>query len=301
MANQKPTLPITRVFTNLFYSFPKLVIANMMFGIPLSAFFALFWALSSISGLSPAAVMLIRLLTIIPVFPFYAGVAQVTAHLVKGDKDINVPSEFITAVKENFGRFLIHGIVLFAVVIFSYLSISFYAAMLGNNPALFAPMIVSILFSVFVFFTFFYVPAMTVTFDIPMKSIYKNSFLMSFGELKKNLIAVAGLFFLFIVVSTFLFACMGNAVAIIIVTIVIAVTFVPSVATFLIYSSIYQRMYDMVVDNTAQKKSADKRKLKTFEIDENADGDEYLFFEGRMIKRSVLIRMKNEVLESELK
>ena len=84
-------------------------------------------------------------------------------------------------------------------------------------------------------------------------------------------------------------------------------------------------MYYMVIDNTAEIKNIDSKidetrkkkepkkfdseaiknefneKLKQFEFDENGDGEEYLFFEGRMIKRSVLLRMKNEVLESEMK
>lgn len=327
MASDKPTLPLTRVLMNFLYSFPKLVLTNLLFGIPLSAFFALFYALSSIGGLPPAAVILIRLLTIIPVFPFYAGVVQVTAHLVRGEKDIKVVPDFFSAVKENFGRFLIHGTILFAVVIFSYLSISFYVAMLSKTPLMFAPMIVSILVAVFLLFMFFYIPPMTVTFDLPVKSIYRNSFLMSFGELKKNFIAVLGLLLLFVISSTFLFACMGNAVAIIIVTAVLAIAVIPSVAAFIINSAVYQRMYNMVIDNseaiididnkieeTKQKRNPKKtsdednavkkefnEKLLNFEIDESGDGEEYLFFDGRMIKRSVLLKMKKEAMESELK
>ena len=80
----------------------------------------------------------------------------------------------------------------------------------------------------------------------------------------------------------------------------------------------------MVVDNTEQLKSVENRitearqqaavkqfdseavknelseKLREFDIDENADGDEYIFFEGRMMKRSTLLRMKREVTESEM-
>lgn len=324
MANEKPILPISRVFSGLFYSFPKLVLTNLLFGVPLAALCALFGALSSIPGLPPAAVELIRLLAVIPVFPFYAGVVQVCAHLVRGEKDVNVLAHFTTAVRENFARFLVHGIVLFAAIVFSFLSIRFYASQIGNNPAMFAPMIISILVALAFLFMFFYLPSMTVTFDIPMKSLYKNSFLMSFGELKKNLIALLGLFFLFIIVTTFLFACMGNAVAIIIVSVILAVAIVPAVATYIIDAAVYERMYAMVVDNTAAVKQVEQKledakqkntpkqfdsdgikrefneKLKSFEIDESADGDEFLFFEGRMIKRSVLIRMKHEVLESEM-
>lgn len=324
MVSQKPTFPLARVVINLFYSFPKLVLTNILFAIPLSVFFVALWAVSSIEGISYVASVLIRLAVIIPVFPFYAGVAQITARLVKGDKNISVYKNFVVAVKENFLRFLVHGIVIFAAVIFSYLSIRLYASMLAQNSVFLFLMIISIIVSVFFAFMFFYIPSMTVTFDISMKNIYRNSLLMSFGELKKNLTAVFGLFLLFVICSTFLFACMGNAVAIVIVSAVLMIFIVPAVSTFIINSAVYERMYAMIIDNTSESKSIDekiakkqkeavkssdeakkineefKEKLRKFEIDENADGDEYIYFNGKMIKRSVLIKMKKDAEESEL-
>ena len=324
MASQKPTFPLARVFSNLFYSFPKLIFTNVLFAVPLAVFFVTLWAISSIEGIHSIASVLIRLMTIIPVFPFYAGVVQVTAHIVRGNKEIGVFKDFTAAVKENFLRFLIHGVVLFLAVIFSYLSIRLYANMISGNSAFIFLLAISIIVSVFFLFMFFYIPSMTVTFDISMKNIYRNSLLMSFGELKKNLTAVFGLFLLFVIASTFLFACMGNALAIVIVTIVLMVFIIPSVSAFIIHSAVYERMYAMIIDNTEQSKSVDEKiakkqmeakqnradaekakkelyeQLKKLEIDENADGEEYIYFNGRMIKRSVLIQMKKEAEESEL-
>ncbi len=323
MASAKPTLPITKFFSQLIGSFPKLFLANVLFCLPLAVFFALFYAISLIPGLTPAAVMLIRLLTVIPVFPFYAGVTQVAAHIIR-EENIPVVSDFFAAVKDNFFRFLVHGTVMYAVGVLSYFSISFYVHMLSGNSALFAPLIISVIVAVFILFTFFYIPSMTVTFDISMKNIYKNSFLMSFGEFKKNLLAAFGLFLLFIFSASFLVACMGNRIAIIIVTVLLVMFFLPSVTAYIINAAVYQRMYDMVVDNTEQLKSVENRitearqqaavkqfdaeavknelseKLREFDIDENADGDEYIFFEGRMMKRGTLLRMKREVTESEM-
>ena len=44
---------------------------------------------------------------------------------------------------------------------------------------------------------------------------------------------------------------------------------------------------------------ADLDELKKLEIDENADMDEYVYFNGRMMKRSILLKLKNEALEEE--
>lgn len=323
MASAKSTLPITQFFLQLFSNFPKLVLTNLLFAVPLAVFSLLFYALSLIPGMPSAAVWLIRLLTVIPVFPFYAGVTQVVAHIIRGE-NLPVVHDFFAAVKENFLRFLCHGVILYMVSVLSYFSISFYINTLGSNSVFFVPLIVSVIVAVFILFMFFYIPSMTVTFDISMKNIYKNSFLMSFGEFKKNLLAAFGLFLLFVISASFLFACMGNRIAIIIVTAVLVLLVLPSVISFVINSAVYQRMYDMVIDNTEQLKNVENRiaeerqkrspgqhnadtsnnelyeKLRNFEIDENADGDEYIFFEGRMIKRSVLLRMKQEAMESEM-
>ena len=42
--SQKNTLPIAAVFTNLFHNFPRLVLTNLLFAVPLSAFTALLTA-----------------------------------------------------------------------------------------------------------------------------------------------------------------------------------------------------------------------------------------------------------------
>ena len=42
-----------------------------------------------------------------------------------------------------------------------------------------------------------------------------------------------------------------------------------------------------------------KERLKEFEIDESLSDDEYIYFDGRMMKKSVLAKLKQEALESE--
>ena len=39
--------------------------------------------------------------------------------------------------------------------------------------------------------------------------------------------------------------------------------------------------------------------LKKLEIDENADMDEYVYYNGRMMKRSALLKLKKEALEED--
>ena len=177
-----------------------------------------------------------------------------------------------------------------------------------------------ILIGILLMFFFYHIPAMTVSFELPMKAIYRNGLLMSFGELKSNLIATFGLFLLFVVASSFLICCGGNPIAIAIVTAVLGLFILPSVMAFIINSAIYKRMYAMITDREAQSRKVDKRlsekytelenlrhkkaeedtaeQLRKLEIDESADGDEYIYFNGKMIKRSVLLKMKHAAEES---
>lgn len=319
MASRNSTFPLTKFFGNLFHGFPRLLLTNLLFAVPFAVFYAVFCAINMLTG---ANTTFITLLTIIPLFPFYAGVIQVTVHLSQGREDVAVFKNFVAAVKGNFLRFLIHGVVAYLAVFFSYWSITLYARMGSQNWIFFVLLAISIIIALFFLFMFFYIPSMTVTFDISMKDIYKNSFLMSFGEMKRNLIAVFGLFLLFVVCTSILLACSFSAVALLIATAVLVLFFVPSIAAFIINSAVYNRMYIMIVDNSEESKNIDKKmsdkrseladrknknkapapdyeELKKLVVDESGDPDEYLYFNGRMMKRSALIKLKNEAIEKE--
>lgn len=319
MASKSSTFPLTIVFTNLFKGFPKLLLTNVIFAVPFAVFFGIFYAINTLSGLNSNFILL---LTIIPLFPFYSGVVQVSAHISQGRLDVSVFQNFVAAVKDNFLRFFIHGIVAYLAVFFSYWSISLYARLGGQNWIFFVLLAISIIIAVFFLFMFFYIPSMTVTFDISMKNIYKNSFLMSFGELKHNIIAVFGLVLLFAICTTVVICCSASAVAIMIATIFLVLFIIPSVAAFIINSAVYKRMYVMIVDNSAQSRNVDKKmsekrseladrknknkpvtpdieELKKLEIDESADMEEYIYFNGRMMKRKTVLKLKQEALEND--
>ena len=227
---------------------------------------------------------------------------------------------FAANVRENFLRFLVHGVLFYIAAFFTYYSTTLYFRMGAENGMFYVLMAFCILIGVLLMFFFFHVPAMTVSFDLPMKAIYRNGLLMSFGELKSNLIATFGLFLMLVVASSFLICCGGNSIAIAVVTAVLGLFILPSVTAFIINSAIYKRMYIMITDRESQSRKVDKRlsekyselenlrrkkaeedtagQLRKLEIDESADGDEYIYFDGKMIKRSVLIKMKRAAEES---
>ena len=71
--------------------------------------------------------VILSVLLIALIFPFYSGVVLVSRNLARGDEDVKVFSDFIKGVKENFSKFLLYGVILAFVTLFSYFSISVYA------------------------------------------------------------------------------------------------------------------------------------------------------------------------------
>lgn len=312
MSNEKSPVALTTFITSLFHNLPKLLLTNLLFAVPSAVFFGLFWFINTATGLNSNFILF---LTAIPLFPFYAGVAQVTSHMVREDENVDVVHNFISGIKENFLRFLVHGVVLYAAMFFSYYSITMYASFGKFNGMFYILLAISIIVSIFFLFSFYYIPPMTVTFDISMKNIYKNSALMTFGEFKHNIIATLGLFVLFLICATVLMCCYVP-IAVIIATIILALFLVPSVMSFIINSAVYKPMYKAIVGGDEKSKEIDKKienrkngifddseetsqkniaeGLLNIEVDENANGDEYIYYNGKMIKRSVLLKLKNK-------
>ena len=162
---------------------------------------------------------------------------------------------------------------------------------------------------------------MTVTFDISMKNIYRNSALMSFGELKQNFLATFGILILTFVCATVLLCCQ-SALALIIATILIALLILPSFLSYIINSAVYKNMYSMIVSKNEKSQAIDKKMenrrngqfidyeeepekpsieqdFSDVDIDESKDGDEYIYYKGKMIKRSVLLKLKKEAENKE--
>ena len=320
MASQNQTIPIVAVFTNLLKNLPRLILTNLLFAIPFAAFTALFWWISKLLYVPSDFSVFVILLALIPLFPFYAGIVNITAHMVKGEEKVRVCSRFFTAVKENFGKFLIHGAVLYVAASFSYIAILIYLRLVSQSSIYILPLITSILIALFFVFAFFYIPPMTVSFEIPLRYIYKNAFLMSFGELKKNFIALFGLLLLAVVSTTFLIACNGSVIAVIIVTVLLLALIIPAVMAFIINAAVYGRMCEMLTDNSARGKKIDEKiaekqggqakasieekkafdeSIRNLEIDDSISDDEYVYFGGRMVKKSVIMKMKQDVSESE--
>ncbi len=303
---EKTKLGITKFFTAYFKNFSKIIYANVIFAVPLVIFFMLFYFLGQAINFKN---IIILCLTVIFVMPFYAGLTLVTRNMVRGDDYIPVFKTFLKGIKENGLIFLLHGAVLYCAILFSYFSIMLYGNLAQQNTMFYAVMILCIIVSILFLFMFFNLPLMTVTFDISIKDTYKNCALMTFGEIKNNFLALIGVFLLGIFCLSFLIVS-GTALWVIILTILFVVCLVPASMSFIINYAEYKDMMNLLVSkeqrkheiereilykkNPNLKKQDEARKFRDdfsdVVIDENEDGDEYIFHNGKMVKRSVLIK-----------
>ena len=314
MSAEKNSVALSNFFTSFFHNIPRLLLTNLLFALPFAVFFGIFYLIQAYLLKS----IFVLFLTVIPLFPFYAGVTQATAHMARGEEEVDVIHNYIAGIKENYLRFLFHGLVLFGAIVFSYFSISLYISLASSVSGFFyVLLVISIIIAIIFLFAFYYLPSMTVTFDLSMKYIYKNSMLMTFGELKHNLIATFGLFILALFCATAIFCC-GDGIALIIVTAILALFIVPSIMSYIINCAVYPNMYSMITNGKKKTKEID-RKLENrrngqlfddepekpfvpddfndLEIDSTKDGDEYIFYNGKMVKRSVLIKQMQQSKE----
>lgn len=314
MTGEKSKLGITKFFGAYFRSFPKLILTNLLFAVPFLIFFSLFYLLGQ--ALNFLNVITLAL-TAIPLMPFYAGVTLVTRNMVREDKEIPVFSLLIKGIKDNWLRFLIHGVIMYAAILLSYFSITLYYNMAQSNSFFFVIMVLCIIIAVVFLFMFYNIPLMTVTFDLSMKDIYKNCALMSFGELKSNLLATAGVFLLALFCLSFL-VFSGTSLIVVILTLVFTAFLVPATMSFIINYAEYKGMMTLLLTKERKKSEIEREMLyqknpalrkqdeaKKFKddfadvvLDESDNGDEYIFHNGKMIKRSMLINQMKEYGDS---
>ncbi|MCR5653733.1 MAG: YesL family protein [Ruminococcus sp.] len=296
---EKTKLGFVRFFNGYFRNLHKLILTNILFAVPASIFVTLFYMISKLSGLN---LSVIELLPIIFCFPFFAGVTVITRNIAREDKQVPVVKLYFKGLKENFLRFLVHGIIYYIAFFLCYISIALYWRNAQINNIYFLPFGITVLITTAVLFIAYNVPTMTVTFKLKMGTIYKNSALMSFGELKNNFFATIGLFLLFLFIAS-IYLVIPDLLIRNIFGIALFVILVPSTASYIINFYVFKDMARMisesgarsagVKDDEKEEKEEEIYDFSQLDLDENKDMEEYLFFGGKMVKRKTLIKMRD--------
>lgn len=269
-------------FARFFTRFPKLLLAGLMYSLPLAIFTGIFVLVSRLIGFNN---VIIWGLGIIPSTPFLAGLVMVIRKYAIEKQDVPIAATFFTSVKENFRRFILHGVVTYAIVACSFFAILYYYTLSADDPVFGSVLTLYLLFTALLIVMMFYVPIMTITYELKISNIYKNSFLLIFGKILRNLIAFAAV----AVVTGFAFiALIFSEGAMFQVTAGIVVTLYPLIFCYIVNSIIAKGLQDTVGQfvGVSPEKELTKEEIKhEKEIAANADSSsDYIFVNGKMVK-----------------
>jgi len=295
---------IDRYFSNFF----RIVLTNLLFFVPTCALFGLGYLARGIESQVLSLMVFALLLALL--FPFYAGVVYVCRNIARGDKEVRVFSEFMKGIKDNFRQFLVMGFMFSLVAVFSYFSLSLYTGLLSTSWVFYVLLFICIVITLCVLFIMFYAPVMACTFDLSLFNIIRNSFLMSFGELKNNFKALLSLI---IVLALALTATVFSETVTVLLIVLAAVmsVFLPASCQFVVSFYVYDDMFESItnnanklsdinaaIDDTKDKRDntrkADTEDYSDVDISTLKDTDDYIFYKGKMIKQSVLLRLASE-------
>lgn len=273
-------------FVRLFTRFPKLLLAQLINAGFFLVFTALFVLIGYLSGFNN---IIVWCLGIIPAMPFFAGLVMVVRKTGIEKKDVPVVKTFFSAVKENFKAFLLHGVVTYAIIACSIFAFIYYFSLLNESLIYGSMLTVYVLFSLILTSMMFYVPIMSVTYELRLRDIYKNSFILVFGNILRNIFAML----LFIAVSlVFILWIAAAEGAMLVAAIVAAVILYPLISVYGVNAIIAKGLQENVGSFTggpaAVSDEFEEKVEKILEqqaIEKADSSSDYVFVNGKMIKK----------------
>ncbi len=285
-------------------SLPALVMANILFAIPLFIFFALIILVENVA----TPIVPIRFLPIFLLMPFYCGLCKVTKDIASGKENVQGAKTFFKGLKDNFKFSVLHGLIFYIVSMIDFFSLVFYYQAGRTNGFMYIGFGLAVAITVVSVFCLFYVPIITVTLDIPFRYVYKNSLLMSIGELPKNFIALIACVACVAIVTT-LFTFTGNYIGAYVSIIILMLFIVPATLSYVISAILYPSIESILIekgDHIKNEPDPDKMSREDMlkkQLEENpidpsileGDENELVFYGGKMVKRSSLIEIYKTV------
>lgn len=319
MEDNRKKVGFELLLNNFKSSLGRMILVNIIFAVPLLISLVLVYYLCSLNTQINLLPILMPLVFVL-VSPFYAGVVVLCREYSQGIKPDNTLKTYFKAVKENWKGFLLGGVLLYVAVVVCFFSIFIYLSMAEAFWFFYVLLFFSVLIAVFFLFMFYGVFLMTASFDLKLKDVYKNSALMTFGEIKNNFFAticVAALLSIVFFPIIVLFNLAGT-IPVDLVEILIYVYFlvvlgllIPAPCSMIISYFLYPNMRAIIAGDTIVGENENApapdikdvgQELKNDSSDSQVDiesllsGDEeeYIFYKGKMIKRKTLAQILKE-------
>lgn len=286
-------------------NFKKLFIANLLFLVPTAVIAGLLTWLSVLTGDN---LMLLAFMSIIFCMPFFGSLTKVTADLVRGEKEVNVFGTFMDTLLDKGLRFLVLGLIIYPFAIVSMYSFLLYYYMSETMVTMYLFMAVAAIFIVILLFIAFYLFSVAVSTDKGLKYVFKNSFYLSFYKARYNYRTLLRLVLIIALAAVGNYLTSFNTVGNIAYWIIVLL-FLPALLSYSINFGIIDFVdrklnYDLGIKSGAEKlaeseaASGEKKSQEKIQmvaenlqrIAESGNDDDYIFHNGKMVKRSTLIK-----------
>lgn len=175
-------------FAIFFRKFPQLLLAGAIYSAALAAFTALSFLAANLSGFYN---IIIIGLGIIPASIFLPGLVMISRKYGVEKQFVPVAKTFFAAVRENYKPFILHGFVIYFIIACSTFAILYYGVGALVSPVYSMVFIIYLLFTMVLTIALFYLPLMSVTYSLRLRDLYKNSILLVFGTILRNIAALA--------------------------------------------------------------------------------------------------------------
>ena len=267
-------------FIRFFTKFPQLLLASLLFTVPFALFTAVFAFVGYLTGFNNIVVWL---LGIIPSFPIYSGFVMIVRKYAVEKVDCKIIEVFFRAVKENWKKSLLNGMLCYVIVTCAVFALMYYGTMMNYDFVYGSIFTMYMFFSIALLIMMFYVPIMTVTYELRLRDIYKNSLLLILGKILRNLVALL-LVAVISVAAFFLVDFSGDLYSV--VSIVVTVVLYPLLYTYVTVAVISKGLQENVGSFVAKsapvyEDSVVSIDMQRLEKDGNSD---YIYVNGRMIK-----------------
>lgn len=315
MAKENKLKDFEFLFKKLKKNYGKLLLINLIFSIPLGASIGIAYLINMLVHMD----LLIYPLALVFSAPFYPGVVVLSRDISEGTFKGEYLKRYLEVSKENWHKFLLSGVFLYIAFEICYLGIYMYMGMAAKYGWVFyIPMAFSVLIMLFFLFLFYGVFLMIPSFELKIRSVYKNSALSTFGELKGNFMATLCIIIYLLVlclpfiVISYLASVLPAPVVIAMLTayVILAVVFLlPAPCSMIISHYRYKDMLRIIAgvkqeseETTEERADKVKEEVKEELADGNEDiekllngnDDDYVFYKGKMIKRGLLRKLHEQ-------
>lgn len=282
-------------FVNYFSNFGRLLLVNIMFSIPLAVFVG---GIIALTYTQHELSWFIVLLIIPFMSPFFAGLTNVCRKLT-AYKKFSPIKDFFSGIKNNWLFFLVNSVFLYVLTVGLMFLITLRSQ--SGSGAVIMYMVIMLLSAALFMFMDLSAVVMAVTLDIGFSDVIKNSMVMIIKGFVNHLKTIFSLMFVAFIVYSIL-ALINLMTPVLIVAGVLTATVLPTMVMYIISYNSYQTIekhiilpYSQQVQKEKQaridKEKEDAMTIEDLEPFAKGDPDEYVLFNGKTVKRKVILQM----------